>query len=453
MTRQVKAILVAALLLVLVLFAAFRMFEAGGARPIAPAAVDFAALTPQDRAKWIERGRQVAQAGDCAACHQSDDGHPLAGGTAIELPVGTLFGTNITSSRQHGIGDWSADDLYRSLVWGIARDGSPLYPAMPYVSYHRIAREDSDALWLFLQSTQAIERPNRPPSLAFPFNVRPAIRLWNALFRPGDVPDGGSGHAAGETPGAAPAGGPSGVPAGGFDRGRYLVDVLGHCGECHTPRNFAMAMKADDRLQGQNIENSTAPDITARGLAERGWTRDDLARFLSTGLAPQGVMAFRMYPVLRHSTRHLPDSDIAAMTGHLLGDVQTAGPVPKPSTAGLDAPVAQAGRREYLGACAGCHGTDGEGVPHSSVRLDVNTTAMLADPLNLVRVTLEGIGERDLARGERMQTMPGFADRLNDEQVAALATYVRRRWGGQETEVKAADVAGIRKLLHGAGSH
>ena len=230
--RHDRVLLVAAVLALLVLVVLLLMYRAGQAGPIPPASVDFAALSNDDRARLVERGRYVAQAADCVACHQSEDGHPLAGGTSMTTPMGTLYGTNITASREHGIGDWTPDDLYSSLVWGVGRGGRYLYPAMPYVSYHRITRADSDALWLFLQSVPPNDRPNRPQDLAFPFNIRAALPFWNALFRPDDPADPPTGTAPQQHAAEAPA------HPGGLSRGQYLVDVLGHCGECHTPRRI-----------------------------------------------------------------------------------------------------------------------------------------------------------------------------------------------------------------------
>ena len=154
-------------------------------------------------------------------------------------------------------------------------------------------------------------------------------------------------------------------------------------------------------------------------------------------------MAFRMFPVLRHSTRHLSDEDISAMTQHLVGNVEMQGPRTLQPVASLDTPVAAEGHRLYLGACAGCHGSYGEGQPHSSVPLRTNTMLMFENPLNLVRIIAEGMEERDLARGERMQRMPGFASTMSAAQIAALSTYLRQRWGGQAQEVTAEDVGSI----------
>lgn len=435
--------LAALLLAVIVVYVAFT-----GPGEIPPATVNFARLGDQERRDLVARGRYVSQTADCVACHKSEDGLSFAGGLPMEAPFGTIYGTNVTPSRAHGIGRWSADDLYRALVWGINPDGSQLYPAMPYTSYHYMMRADVDALWVFLMDQPAVDKPDRPNDLAFPFSFRPALAFWNLLFRPDDrtLP----------------------VASGKSDtwyRGRYLVDVLGHCGECHTPRNVAYAKKADQHLKGEIIENAQAPDITVAGLAARGWTPRDLASFLKIGLAPQGTMTFRMYPVLNHSTKYLTDGDLAAMVTYLFdgtdggvapggnvalrsGGAPAAGAAPT-ETIGASPRSAQQmrdtsdhpGRRLYMGLCAGCHGPDGEGRPHASVPLATNTTAMLDNPLNLVRIIREGVPEHSLANRERMQAMPAFAELLSHEETAQLVNYLRVRWGGRSGDVTAQRVA------------
>ncbi|MEN2977749.1 cytochrome c (plasmid) [Tistrella bauzanensis] len=426
---------------VIVVAGGVAVFALTGPGPIPVATVDFDRLDDDSRAELVARGRYVARAADCAACHTSEDDLAYAGGLPMETPFGTIYGSNITPSADHGIGGWSADDLYRSLAYGIMPDGTRLYPAMPYTSYHAMTRADVDALWLYLMSRPAVEKPDRPAEMMFPFNIRPAIALWNMVFRPHDEDD-----PDGEDDVAPGTGNAAGAPQD-WRRGRYLVEVLGHCGECHTPRTIAYAKDDDRHLKGEVIEGALAPDISADGLAARGWTRPDLEAFLSTGLAPQGTMTFRMYPVLNHSTRFLTDADIAAMAGYLIDDATGAGaegggPAAPTRDAGPP-PDGDDGRRLYVGLCAGCHGTDGEGRPHASVPLNTNTTLMLDDPINLVKIIRDGVPARRLANQERLQEMPPFGDRLSDDEMATLVNDLRTRWGGRPGDVTAADVAEI----------
>lgn len=406
-----------------------------------PATVDFDRLDESARKALFERGRYIARAADCAACHNTPDGVALAGGTPLETPIGTIYGSNITPSIVHGIGDWSADDLYRSMVEGIAKGGTRLYPAMPYASYHQIERADVDALWFWLMRQRPVDIPSRAPELPFPFDFRPAIAFWNRLFLPHER----------SLPTVAGR-------SSDWHRGRYLVDVLGHCGECHTPRNLAYA-KSERHLRGGVIEQVTAPDISAEGLRARGWTGPDLHAFLRTGLASQGTMTFNMYPVLEHSTQYLVKDDLVAISAYLFDDRV---PVPSASDLALAKRAARSARRElppavppgdrpsqgrtlYLGLCAGCHGTDGEGKPHASVPLTTNTTAMLEDPRNLVRILLQGVPARELAHGERMQAMPAYAGRLSAAEIASITNELRTRWGNRPADASAQVVESIAR--------
>ena len=207
------------------------MYIAGSSSgSVPPASVDLASISPEQKQKLSDRGLQVFRAADCAACHSSPTtGAELAGGMAMVTPMGTLYGTNISPSKEHGIGNWSADDLYRAVARGMAPGRKNLYPAMPYASYHDITRADVDALWVWLQAQPAVEVANRQPEMNFPFSIRPGLALWNALERP--------------------AGEPAPEANNDLERGAYLVNTLGHCGECHTPRTASFAMDLKSRWQ------------------------------------------------------------------------------------------------------------------------------------------------------------------------------------------------------------
>ncbi|MFX0546571.1 c-type cytochrome [Roseovarius sp. S1116L3] len=404
--------ILAALVLAGVALAAVIYFGFSGAGPVPSPSRELASLSDTERGEMIAQGAYVAKAGDCAACHESEDGLALAGGTPMETPMGVIYGTNITPHEEYGIGGYSADDLYRVMVYGIAPQGRRLYPAMPYTSYHAVSRADVDALYLYLMAQAPVAKPNRDLEMPFPLNLRPLIAFWNVLFRPDPPEDAGPGLSGGDA-------------LGQDRRGDYLVNVLGHCGECHTPRNLAYA-KTGAHLAGTVIEGAVAPDITPAGLSQRTWTPDDLSHFLSTGLAPQGVMTFRMFPVLSHSTKYMSERDIDAVTGYLTSNM------PRPATPPDDVAAAEAhpeGRKLYVGLCAGCHGTEGAGQPFGSVPMKGNTTLMLQDPLNLHRVIREGIPARRLSGYLRMQEMPAFEHRLSETELEALSDYLRARWG------------------------
>ncbi|WP_166359514.1 c-type cytochrome [Pseudomonas akapageensis] len=367
--------------------------------------------------KQIERGEYLARASDCMACHTAPGGAPFAGGQPIVSPFGTIYGTNITPDKEHGIGQYSDDEFFAAVTQGKRRDGANLYPAMPYTSYHLMSREDSDAIHAYLQTVEPINRAAPVTSLSFPFNVRLGLMGWNMLY--------------GKDVQLAPADGKSEA----WKRGQYMVDVLGHCGECHTPRGLPGAMQQDKRLTGGLLNGYLAPSLLADDLAARGWTHQDLSTFLKHGMSAQGTMFNEMFPVFHNSTVGLNDQDLAAMATFLLGDqppqARTLAAVP---TDKLSA-SAQRGRQHYLNVCAGCHGVEGEGKPHIAVAMQGNTTLRLEDSRNLVRVIEDGIGEQKFAGFEHMQPMPAFADKLSTEQLADLVNYLRQAWGGQPTEL------------------
>ena len=374
----------------------------------------------------IERGKYLARAADCVACHSIEGGAEYAGGLPLESPFGTIYGTNITPDKQYGIGEYSADDFYRAVAEGERRDGSNLYPAMPYTSYHLLKREDSDAIYAYLMSLEPIAKPSPQTDLSFPFNLRFGLSFWNMLYK--------------DSVQLQPAEGKS-EP---WQRGQYLVEVLGHCGECHTPRNVIGALQQDERLQGAVMLGYEAPSLLADDLAARGWSTDDLATFLKHGISAQGSMFNEMYPVFHHSTQYLPKDDHKAMATYLLGDQP---PEPrKVASVALDQldESAQQGRQHYLNVCAGCHGVAGEGIPHVAVAMEGNTTLRLTDARNLLRVIDDGIKEQQFTGFERMQPMPGFSDTLDDTQMLDLLHYLRQTWGGLDAQLTAEQVSQLR---------
>ncbi|NQD91362.1 cytochrome c, partial [Pseudomonas sp. CrR25] len=239
----------------------------------------------------VERGRYLAKAADCVACHSIEGGADYAGGLPLASPFGIIYGTNITPDKTHGIGHYSADDLFVALTEGRKPDGSRLYPAMPYTSYHLIKREDSDAIYAYLMSLQPIAKPSPQTSLSFPFNLRFGLAFWNLLYKDRVQLQSAEGKSA------------------AWQQGQYLVEVLGHCGECHTPRSISGALMQEQRLQGGELLGYQAPSLLADDLAARGWNPEDLATFLKHGISAQGSMFNEMYPVFHHSTQALPFSD------------------------------------------------------------------------------------------------------------------------------------------------
>ena len=371
----------------------------------------------QTTAQQIERGQYLARAADCAACHTAEGGTPYAGGRAIETPFGKGYGTNITPDDEYGIGDYSADDFYHVLTQGELPDGTQLYPAMPYTAYHDIPREDSDAMYAYFMSLDGVHVQSKHTDLSWPYSMRWTLNFWNWMYAPDD--DAGQRRAADN------------------QRGRYLVDTLGHCGQCHTPRNRFGAIERDRHLQGAVIAGWQAPSLEAKALAARGWDDASLRAFMREGRSRQGSMYSEMYPVFHHSTRYLDDDDLGAMSRYLLGENPPAAAHVSQKSAADAGP----GRQLYLNSCAGCHGADGEGAPHVASAMTTNTALRLDSPRNLVKIIHDGIDARAFSGYERVQAMPGFGDALSDAEIATLATYLRRRWGGQQSVVEADDVA------------
>jgi mono/diheme cytochrome c family protein len=223
-----------------------------------------------------------------------------------------------------------------------------------------------------------------------------------------------------------------------------MVDVLGHCGECHTPRGLPGAMQQDKRMTGGILNGYLAPSLLATDLAARGWNHQDLSSFLKHGMSAQGTMFNEMFPVFHNSTQGLNDPDLAAMATFLLGDQPPAAKVLTDVPLDQLSASAQRGRQDYLNVCAGCHAPGGEGKPHIAVAMRGNTTLRLEDPRNLVRVIDDGIGEQKFAGFEHMQPMPGFAQKLSDEQLTNLLNYLRQGWGGQPGDLALGDVQKLR---------
>jgi len=384
-----------------------------------------AAQTPPSAAS-VARGRYLAAAADCASCHSAAGQGEYAGGYAVATPYGPIYGPNITPDKKTGIGNYTRDDLYRVLHDGRLPDGRPLYPAMPYTSYRLLSRADSDAIYDYLMSRPSIHRANTPPGLRFPYNLRFAMYGWQALFMP-------DAKAATPPAGADPQ----------LTRGAYLANALGHCTECHTPRTFTGALDTAATFKGAMIGRYQAPDITPAALAARGWTTAGLQQLLASGIAPQGSAFGDMFPAVHNSTRYLSRQDIASLVRYLGGPAGLPPPAPV-TPAALPADVIHRGQSGYANLCAGCHGAQGEGKPHVAPALQGNSSLRLASPNNLLVAIIDGVDEQGFSQLEHMQAMPGVPGFVTDQDVADLVNTLRTQWGGQPSQVSAADVAGLR---------
>jgi nicotinate dehydrogenase subunit B len=370
-------------------------------------------------ATTIERGRQLAALGDCATCHTMANGRLNAGGRPIETPFGVIYSTNITPDVKTGIGNWSYPAFERAMREGIHRDGRHLYPAFPYTHFACASDADLQALYAYLMAQAPVVSDNRAHALTFPFNWRPLLAGWNTLF-----------HRAGTFT-------PDPSRSAAWNRGAYLVEGLGHCGACHSPRNALGAEKADAYLAGGFAEGWEAPPLTSLSHAPIPWTEDELFAYLRTGFSRfHGVAAGPMTPVVQ-DLKVLPDDDIRAMAVYLASFNEAKGKPDQDAlatklesvTATRIAATSPFGQRLYEGACAVCHAVGGPPLFGSRPSLALNSNVHARSPDNLIQVVLHGIAN---PVSSDLGYMPAFADHLSDDQLAELVRYLRQQFAPEK---------------------
>jgi nicotinate dehydrogenase subunit B len=367
-------------------------------------------------AATIARGQQLAALGDCAVCHTVPNGVVNAGGRALETPFGTIYSTNITPDVETGIGAWSYPAFERAMREGIHRDGRHLYPAFPYTHFAKTSDADLQALYAYLMAQPAVRAENPENNLAFPFNLRPLLAGWNALFHQPDALQTDM------------------TKSAEWNRGAYLVEGLGHCGACHTPRNALGAEKASAYLAGGFAEGWEAPALTSLSRAPIPWSEDELFAYLRTGESRlHGVAAGPMAPVVKELAA-LPDQDIRAMAIYLAAfnenaiDRQAQNALAaklETSTGTRVVSASQTGARIYEGACAVCHAVGGAPLFGSRPSLGLNSNVHSSVPDNLIQVILHGIPS---PVSSDLGYMPGFKDSMTDGQVAELVAYLRAQF-------------------------
>jgi mono/diheme cytochrome c family protein len=405
-----------------------------------------AAAAASADAATIARGRYLALAGDCAACHDAADHTPYAGGQPVNSPFGPIYAPNITPDPTHGIGNYTLREFDDALRRGVRADGSRLYPAMPYPSFARMTDDDVRALYAyFMRGVAPSANAAKRTALPFPFNQRWALTLWNLAFANHDrfVPQ------------------PS--QSSEWNRGAYLVQGLGHCGACHTPRGPAYNERGYDEhspafLTGGINDHWFAPNLTgaqADGLGR--WSVDDVATFLRSGHAARGAVFGAMGPVVGESTALLTDTDRHAIAVYLkslraqptaatnplgvgVARLTPAGPRPE---GGQQAP----GAGVYAGFCARCHGADGAGVRDHGPALAGNSAVLAADPTSAIRIVVEGARPAPGTHGP-VQRMPAMRGALTSSEIAAVVSYVRGAWGNRAAPVSEQDVRRLRAAIH-----
>jgi mono/diheme cytochrome c family protein len=392
----------------------------------------------------VERGRALAHLGHCSGCHTRPGGPAYAGGAALLTPFGTVFGGNLTPERDTGLGTWTPDDFWRALHNGRSKNGRLLNPAFPYENFSHIRREDSDALFAYLQSLAPIRQESQPPNLRFPANTQLALAVWRALyFRPTD-------------------------PASeALPTGEYLTRGLAHCSACHATRSALGAQIATHDFSGQLMPNGRAyaPPLPAAGRTSVGpWTVDDLVAYLKTGHSRQGAALGMMAEVVVGSTQWVAEDELKSMAGYILSrpsmetqkilvagtSTETStgaarGDSTRSTTTALDPHAASSsalklGEQVYADHCAACHGARGEGVPGLYPPMAGNPRVARSPATNLIRIILEGGFGPSTEGHPRPFGMPPFAHVLKSEEVAAVATYMRHTWNDTPAEVTPLEV-------------
>ena len=372
-------------------------------------------LDPQNFGQ-IERGRYLAIAGDCSSCHTvPGSGQPFAGGRPIETPFGVVVGANITPDPDTGIGAWSDETFVRALREGKGHDGQLLYPAMPYPYYTKLTESDALAIRAYLNTVKPVRNAVVSNQLPFPFDVREGMAAWNALyFKSGEFK-------------------PDPTKSSEWNRGAYLVEGLGHCGACHTPK---MQLGGDDRartFQGNALQGWFAPNITndnERGLG--GWSVADIVAYLKNGHNATTASTGIMGEEITLSSSQMTDGDLTAIATYLK---DLPGQTSSPAAISASDPTMTAGGAIYADECSACHGMDGKGVPYLFPSLAGSPNVRSVDPASLTRVLIEGARSVATAREPTGPGMPSFAWKLSDDQAAAVLTYIRNSWGASAPPV------------------
>ncbi len=404
----------------------------------------------------LVRGAYLARMGDCVACHTAPGGKPYAGGLPMASPIGTLYSTNITPDAKTGIGGYSFEDFDRAVREGVSRGRGSLYPAMPYPSYARLSEQDMRDLYAyFMKGVAPVEHAVPDNDIPWPLSMRWPLAVWRMLFAPD----------ADEVQAKADAVSPQADPK---LRGAYLVEGLGHCGSCHTPRAFTMQEKALTDSDPVYLSGGDAPidgwiAKSLRGEAADGlgrWSEQDIVDLLKTGRNNQTAVFGGMSDVIRHSTQYLSDRDLRAIAVYLKalsprepgrGDPAYAAS-PDTANALWKGDARARGAALYLDNCAACHRSDGKGYAQVFPALAGNSAVLAADPRNVIGIVLQGHEVPATATRPSTFTMPAFGWRLTDQQVADIATFVRASWGNQAGAVDSGAVRNVRSGQQEAAS-
>ena len=420
------------------------------AQDTAPPAQPVAAAPVSPEAALIETGKYLATAGDCISCHTRPGGDEFAGGLPLKTPFGTIYTANITSDKETGIGNWTEEQLKRAMREGIADDGSHLYPAFPYTAYTKVTDEDVHAIYAYLQSLAPVKYNPPANEMPFPFGQRSLMAIWNKLFL------------------KAGAYTPDSSQSAEWNRGAYLVEGLGHCGACHSPRNQLGGEQASLALTGGVYQDAIVDSVHEQEIVKQDnmvrpwsavnltsspqglgtWSVDEISAYLKTGHNARAGAFGPMAEVINNSTQHLSDADIRAMATYLKSLPALDQAIDKVPSADQ----MQKGEIAFTVRCGDCHLPTGLGSPKTpeadptkvSPPLVSNPIIQARDPATLINVVLYGAHE-SLVNDQAWPKMPGFeldfGLGMDDDQVAALANYVRNSWGNKGNTVDPKDVA------------
>ena len=392
----------------------------------------------EDEAQLIKKGEYLSRLGDCMACHSVEGKPAYSGGLALESDLGTIYSTNITPDKEHGIGNYTEEQFTAAVREGVLPDGTHLYPAMPYPDYAKITDEDMHALYVyFMKGVEPSSEPSPETDLSFPFNQRWGMMFWNWAFT--------------DDTAFEPIKGASEE----VNRGAYIVEGLGHCSSCHTPRGIGMNEKAldssdEDFLAGGELNSWSVPAL--RGMPH--WTTEEVIEYLQTGRNDKAAVGGEMKSVIEHSTSHMTDADLKAIAAYMkylggnpeltTGDESARKATEAKLTAAKDLTE---GERLYLDNCGACHFVTGQGAPKTFPALDQATIVNAENPSALIHTILEGAQQLSTEKAPSKLAMPGFGDRLSDQEVAELATFIRQGWSNSASAVSVEDVKAVRETL------
>jgi len=414
-------------------------------RDIGPAVGPNAVNLAAPDAQLIEAGRYLAVTGDCIACHSAKGGKPFAGGLTMATPIGSLYSSNITPDKETGIGKYSLNDFDRAIRHGILPDGRTLYPAMPYPSYAKVSDGDVRALYAyFMHGVAPVKQANKASAISWPLSINWPLAIWRKTYAPEVAPIAFSKY-----------------QSDLIGRGAYLVQGLGHCGACHTPRAVTMQEQSLDESHpsflsgGEVIDGWLAVNLRANPAGGLGrWSQQDIVDTLAKSRnSHSAVMGNPMNEVVAHSSQHMTPGDQNAIAAYLKS--LPAG-LPEKATYAVSDVTAlalkaghdeQRGAQLYLDNCAACHRTDAKSNAIVFPALAGNPSVLSDNPTSLIRIILAGSMLPSTKAAPSNLGMPAFGWRLSDDETAQLVTFVRQSWGNQASGVAAGEVAKVRKLV------